>query len=161
MKVFYNISINVSISDVEAGLLHKYLKMHPEERQYIGEGHFAFYFNEFEQNKEFELTLNTATIDSCVTVLEDQDLGDPLENLLKRDLLEKIYKWSDIIDNEQKAIDELENEYCLHSPEEFYNKDFSIENFIKLCEITECNRIIPIKKPTRSILKRIRQFLNI
>ncbi|OJZ07798.1 hypothetical protein [Sphingobacterium sp. 40-24] len=161
MDLVYSIGINISISNVEAGLLHKYLKMHPIDSQYIGRGHFAFSFSEFEQKKEFELMLNSESIDSCVRVLEDQDLNDPLENVLKKQLLEKIYYWSDIIYNEQRALDKLENDYYLNSPEEFYNKDFSIENFIKLCEVTESNRIIANKKPARSILKRIRYFLNI
>ncbi|WP_185286292.1 hypothetical protein [Chryseobacterium indologenes] len=159
MTVFYNISINVSISNVEAGLLYKYLKMHPKEKMYLGKGHFAFFFHEFEQNKEFEFTLNTAVIDSCVTVLEDQDLGDPLENLLKRDLLEKIYTWSDIIDNEQKAIDELENDFYLNCTEEFYMADigFSFENVLKLRELSKQDE--NVVEQEISMIKKIRNFL--
>ncbi|EFK36043.1 MULTISPECIES: hypothetical protein [Chryseobacterium] len=161
MEIFYSISIDVSISDVEAGLLHKYLKMHPKERLYIGEGHFAFYFNEFEQNKEFELTLNTAIIDSCVTVLEDQDLGDPLENLLKRNLLEKIYKWSDIIDNEQKAIDELENDFYMNCTEEFYKADigFSFENYLKLHK--QASHVQILIKQKASLLEKVMRFFKL
>jgi len=36
MEVVYNIGINISISNIEAGLLYKYLKMHPTDRQHIG-----------------------------------------------------------------------------------------------------------------------------
>ncbi|MFS4474578.1 hypothetical protein [Chryseobacterium sp. T20] len=161
MEVFYNISINVSISNVEAGLLYKYLKMHPVEKKYVGEGHFAFFFDEFEQNKEFEFMLNTAVIDSCVTVLEDQDLGDPLENLLRRDLLEKIYKWSDIIDNEQKAIDELENDFYLNCTEEFYKADigFSFENYLKLQK--QASHVQILIKQKASLLEKVMRFFKL
>ncbi|WP_343657982.1 hypothetical protein [Chryseobacterium sp.] len=153
MDLVYNIGIKVSINNVEAGLLYKYLKRHPIDRLYINRGHFAFSFREFEHREEFDLMLNTETIDCCVRVLEDQDLNDPVQNILKKKLLEKIYCWSNIIYKEQCAFDKLENEYYLNSPEEFYNKDFSIENFIKLCEITESHQILYSKKQDRPFLK--------
>jgi len=113
--------------------------------------------------KEFELMLDTKTIDSCLRVLEDQDLNDPIENLLKKELLEKIYYWSEIINNEQRALDKLENDYYLNYAEGFYmeNKDFSIENYLKLREIIESHRILDLEKPTWPILKRIKKFLNL
>ncbi|AZA82470.1 hypothetical protein C1637_08265 [Chryseobacterium lactis] len=158
MELSYNIGIKISISNIEAGLLYKYLEMHPNDRQYIGKGHFAFSFSDFEQKKEFELTLNTEIIDSCVRVLEDQDLNDPLENLLKKELLEKIYNWSEIIDNEQKAIDELENDFYLNCTEEFYMADigFNFENYLKFRRtINSSQNLI---KPKVSVLKKIKQF---
>lgn len=159
MELIFNIGIKISISSIEAGLLYKYLKMHPIDRQYIGKGHFAFSFNDFEQKKEFELTLNTEIIDSCIRVLEDQDLNDPIENLLKKEMLKKIYYWSDIIDNEQRALDELENDYYLNSTEEFYNENFSIENYLKLRKLTGHNQTL-IKQKV-SMLEKIMHFFNL
>ncbi|WP_312336223.1 hypothetical protein [Sphingobacterium sp.] len=91
MEVLYDIRIRVSINNIEAGLLYKYLKMHPVEKRCITEGYFGYSFKDFPQKSEFDLMLNLETIDCCLRVLEDQDLNDPQENLLKNDLLEKIY----------------------------------------------------------------------
>lgn len=161
MEVIYKIGINISLTHIEAGLLYKYLKMHPFDRQYIGEGHFAFGFNNFEQNNEFELTLTTEIIDSCMRVLEDQDLNDPMENELKKELLEKIYFWSQIIDNEQCAFDELENDYYLNCSEEFNieNGDFSFENYLKFNKLRCRNEIL--KKRKTPIFEKIKQFFDL
>ncbi|SIS62212.1 hypothetical protein SAMN05421786_101565 [Chryseobacterium ureilyticum] len=133
MEVIYNISIEVSISNIEAGLLYKYLKMHPVEKQYINYGYFAFSFKEFEQKREFDLTLTMEIMDSCVRVLEDQDLGDPVENLLKKELLEKIYKWSAILYGEEDAIEVFQTDYYLKSIGQLQeNNYFSFRNYLKL-----------------------------
>lgn len=163
MEVLYDIRIRVSINDIEAGLLYKYLKMHPVEKRCIREGYFGYSFKDFPQKREFDLMLNLETIDCCLRVLEDQDLNDPLENLLKRDLLEKIYQWADIINKEEYAIEYFQSNYYAICLEKYGNEDnyFSFENYIMLRNITESHRIVDLEKPTQSIIKRIRHFLNI
>lgn len=163
MEVLYDIRIRVSINNIEAGLLYKYLKMHPVEKRCTTEGYFGYSFKDFRQNREFDLMLNLETIDCCLRVLEDQDLNDPLENLLKQDLLEKIYQWADIIDREENAIEDFQSNYYAICLQKYGDEDtyFSFENYIKLRNITESNRIVDLEKPTRSLIKRIRHFLNI
>ncbi len=161
MEVVYNISFNVSISNIEAGLLYKYLEMHPVEKQYIGEGHFACSFKDFDEDKEFEIMINSEIIDSCLTVLEDQDLNDPSENEIKQRLINKIYNWFDIIYDEEKAIDELKNEYYLNSGEQFCknNGDFSFENYLKLQDFNCSDQ--NVKKQNLSVSEKIKLFFKL
>ncbi|AYZ36142.1 hypothetical protein EGY07_11410 [Chryseobacterium indologenes] len=163
MEVLYDIRVRVSINSIEAGLLYKYLKMHPLEKRCITEGHFAYSFKDFQQKREFDLMLNLETIDCCVRALEDQDLNEPLENLLKQGLLEKIYQWADIIDREENAIEDFQSNYYAICLQKYGDEDtyFSFENYLKLRNITESHRIVNLEKPSRSILKWIRYFLNI
>ncbi|MCS3531135.1 hypothetical protein [Chryseobacterium sp. JUb7] len=158
MEVIYNISIEVSISNIEAGLLYKYLKMHPIEKQYINYGYFAFSFTEFELQKEFDLTLTVEIMDSCVRVLEDQDLGDPVENLLKKELLEKIYKWSAILYGEEDAIEAFQTDYYLNSIGQLQeNSYFSFGNYLKLRNLNSSN--YNLGRHRVSIVKKLRNFL--
>lgn len=163
MEVLYDIRIRVSINNIEAGLLYKYLKMHPVEKRCITEGYFGYSFKDFPQKREFDLMLNLETIDCCLRVLEDQDLNDPLENLLKRDLLEKIYQWADIINKEEYAIGDFESNYYAICLEKYGNEDtyFSFDNYLKLRKITESHRIVDLEKPSRSILKRLKEFFDL
>ncbi|RKE80862.1 hypothetical protein [Chryseobacterium sp. AG363] len=158
MEVLYDIRIRVSINDIEAGLLYKYLKMHPVEKRCIREGYFGYFFKDFPQKREFDLMLNLETIDCCLRVLEDQDLNDPLENLLKRDLLEKIYQWADIINKEEYAIEYFQSNYYAICLEKYGDEDtyFSFENFLKEKPLQSLNR-----KPDKerlSIWRRLKNF---
>lgn len=161
IEVLYNISIKVSVNSIEAGLLYKYLKIHPIENKCVNEGNFAFFLKDFEYQEEFVLVLNTAALDSCITVLEDQDLHDRVENLLKMDLLKKMYKWFDVIDNEESAIADFDNYYCIHSTEQFFKENdyFSFENYLKLLEYNKRNQ--NLIKQKLSFSEKVKQFFKL
>nr|WP_315085912.1 hypothetical protein [uncultured Chryseobacterium sp.] len=152
MEVLYDIHIRVSINNIEAGLLYKYLKMQPVEKRCITEGYFGYSFKDFQQKREFDLMLNLKTIDCCLRVLEDQELNDPLENLLKQDLLEKIYQWADIIDREENAIEDFQSNYYAICLQKYGNEDtyFSFENYLKEKRLGSLNG--KSDKPKKSIL---------
>ena len=160
MELIYKIALEVTISNSEAGLLYKYLKMHPKEQKCITEGQFAYEFRAFKDKQKFTFQINMDILDSCARVLEDQYLDDPSENILKGELLDKIYDWTTIIMGEEDAIEEFESDYYRIQVMTIKSRDFidfSLANYLKIKHQT--TSIVGEEKPKISFLNKLKRYL--
>lgn len=133
MELIYTVEIEVNITDEEAALLYKYLAMHPETEYCVQEGHFAYKFGNFNtvDDKNVVMKFSTEIIDICLKALEDQNIENDQQNVIKHQFIEKLYQWGHIIYKEVEIIEELKLKYEMEvSPDHLLNKPevFSKQN---------------------------------
>lgn len=162
MELIYNVALDVELSDEEAILLHKYIRLHPEHKKHITSGQFAEYFSVREDQEQHQLSLTKDVLDICVAVLEDQEFGDPAENVYKNRLINKFYSWSKIIYNEEDYLEDLKVEYDYFKIKNIVSEDdhFSLKRYLRV-KTGKVKSPPPVASVNRSVIDKICRYFSL
>ncbi|MFC3157172.1 hypothetical protein SAMN05443633_11238 [Chryseobacterium arachidis] len=158
MEFIYEVNLEVRINNIEAGILYKFLQMHPQQKHFIQEGKFGYELREFEDKTAFDLILTDEVLNSCLAALEDQESETPLENILKSEFLEKIYNWMSIIDKEESIIEEFRSNFYSIKFKRFEG-DLSHFSFKDYWELQPPDHFtLEEEEQKESLLKKIKRY---